>query len=48
MIQRKPEKKCLERQEAGREDAKHVTGTTPPILPPTRLPETLKIGPLFT
>lgn len=31
MIQRKPEKKCLERQEVGEEDKKHVTGMTPPL-----------------
>lgn len=52
MIQRKPEKKCLERQEVGREDTKHLTGTTP--APHTHLPpppppaKKLKTGALFT
>lgn len=41
MIQRKLEKKCLERQEVGKEDKKHVMGMTP--TPPKKL----KIGALF-
>lgn len=50
MIHRKPEKKCLERQEVGKEDTKHVMGTTPrpPFLPgPPPKKKQLKTGALF-